>query len=101
MVTFDAIFMYSNIDLNHARTVMKHWQESYVHENITDTLPHDTILEALDLVMCHNIMKFGDSYFLQLVGTRMGTSVAVVFANLSFEWHEKTLLLPKYCDTLK
>ena len=34
LVTFDAISMYSNIDLNHARTVMKHWLESYVPENI-------------------------------------------------------------------
>ena len=93
--------MYSNIDLNHARTVMKHWLESYVPENITDALPHDTILEALDLVMRNNIVQFGDSYFLQLVGTAMGTSVAVVFANLYFGWHEKTLLLPKYRDTLK
>ncbi len=51
--------------------------------------------------MHHNIMQFGDSYFLQLVGTAMGTSVAVVFANLYFGWHEKMLLLPKYHDTLK
>ena len=101
LVTFDAISMYSNIDLNHARTVMKHWLESYVPENATDALPHDTILEALDLVMRNNIVQFGDSYFLQLVGTAMGTSVAVVFANLYFGWHEKTLLLPKYRDTLK
>ena len=95
LVTFDAISMYSNIDLNHARTVMKHWLESYVPENTTDALPHDTILEALDLVMRNNIVQFGDSYFLQLVGTAMGTSVAVVFANLYFGWHKKTLLLPK------
>ena len=74
--------MYSNIDLNHARTVMKHWLEAYVPENTTDALPHDTILEALDLVMRNNIVQFGDSYFLQLVGTAMGTSVAVVFAKL-------------------
>jgi hypothetical protein len=46
-------------------------------------------------------MQFGDSYFLQLIGTAMGTSVAVVFANLYFGWHEKQTLLPKYRDNLK
>ena len=55
LVTFDTISMYSNIDLDHARRIMKHWLESYVPENTTDALPHDTILEALDLAMRHNI----------------------------------------------
>ena len=55
LVTFDAISMYSIIDLDHARTIMKHWLESSVPEDITDALPHDTILEALDLAMRHNI----------------------------------------------
>eukprot|EP00804_Cyclotella_cryptica_P026558 CCRYP_015389-RA/>CCRYP_015389-RA protein AED:0.19 eAED:0.19 QI:0/0/0/1/0/0/3/0/194 len=59
------------------------------------------ILKGLELVMRHNIMKFGNSYFLQLTRTAMGTSVAVVFANLYFGWHEKETLLPKYCDILK
>ena len=31
----------------------------------------------------------------------MGTSVAVIFANLYFGWHEKVLLLPKYQDNFK
>jgi hypothetical protein len=46
-------------------------------------------------------MKFGDSYFLQLIGTAMGTSVAVVYANLYFGWYKKEFLLPKYQDHLK
>ena len=46
-------------------------------------------------------MQFGDSFFLQLVGTTMGTSVAVIFANLYFGWRERSVILPKYCDSLK
>ena len=46
-------------------------------------------------------MQFGDSYFLQLIGTAMGTSAAVVFANLYFGWHERKRILPKYQDSLK
>ena len=33
---------------------------------------------------------------MQLIGTAMGTSVAVIFANLYYGWHEKTCILPHY-----
>eukprot|EP00804_Cyclotella_cryptica_P019481 CCRYP_006649-RB/>CCRYP_006649-RB protein AED:0.21 eAED:0.04 QI:0/-1/0/1/-1/0/1/0/367 len=100
LVTFDAQAMYSNICLDHAMQVMKHWLEHVYRAPITRPL-NQAILQGLELVMRHNIMKFGDSYFLQLIGTAMGTSVAVVFANLYFGWHEKVTLLPKYRDALK
>jgi hypothetical protein len=29
----------------------------------------------------------------------MGTSCAVIFANLHYAWHEKTSILPKYVST--
>eukprot|EP00804_Cyclotella_cryptica_P027887 CCRYP_003803-RB/>CCRYP_003803-RB protein AED:0.26 eAED:0.26 QI:0/-1/0/1/-1/0/1/0/169 len=92
--------MYSNICLDHAMQVMKHWLEHVYRAPITRPL-NQAILQGLELMMRHNIMKFGDSYFLQLIGTAMGTSVAVVFANLYFGWHEKVTLLPKYRDALQ
>ncbi|KAL7501818.1 LOW QUALITY PROTEIN: hypothetical protein ACHAXN_000127, partial [Cyclotella atomus] len=91
LVTFDAKSMYSNIDLDHAIPVMKHWFESY---SGPDLAPIDTLLQALSLVMRWNIFKFGDSYFQQLIGTAMGTSAAVFFANLYFAYHEKHHILP-------
>ncbi|KAL3791711.1 hypothetical protein ACHAWO_009969 [Cyclotella atomus] len=93
LVTFDAKSMYSNIDLDHAMPVMKHWFESY---SGPDLAPVDTLLQALSLVMRWNIFKFGDSYFQQLIGTAMGTSAAVFFANLYFAYHEKHRILPEY-----
>eukprot|EP00804_Cyclotella_cryptica_P007177 CCRYP_009719-RA/>CCRYP_009719-RA protein AED:0.41 eAED:0.43 QI:0/0/0/1/0/0/2/0/276 len=102
LVTFDAVSMYSNIDLDHARSVMKGWIESYVPQAGESPLPPmETILDALDLVMRHNIMQFGDSYFKQLVGTAMGTSSAVTFANLYFGKHEKDTILPTFLENLK
>ena len=50
--------------------------------------------------MRFNIFRFGDSYFLQLIGTAMGTSCAVQFANLYFGWHEQETILPKYQNLL-
>jgi hypothetical protein len=93
--------MYSNIDLDHAIKIMQLWLETYVPSASESILPTQAILDALELVMRHNIMQFGDSYFLQLIGTAMGTSVAVVFANLYFGWHEKELILPRYQNHFK
>jgi hypothetical protein len=46
-------------------------------------------------------MQFGDSFFKQLIGTAMGTSCAVFFANLYFGQHEKDTILPNFKDLLK
>ena len=100
LFTFDAQSIYLNLCIDHALPVMKHWLEHAYPRPITRPLTQ-AILQGLELVMRHNIMKFGDSYFLQLIGTAMGTSVAVVYANLYFGWHEKETLLPKFQDQLK
>jgi hypothetical protein len=98
-VTFDAVSMYSNIDLDHAMPIMRQWFESYVPAPGEPALaPVDTIMAALELVMRWNIFAFGDSYYRQLIGTAMGTSCAVWFANLYFGFHEKSKLLPRFKD---
>ena len=53
-------------------------------------------MDAFELVMRQNLFEFGDVIALQRIGTAMGTSCAVVLANLYSGWHEKTTLLPKY-----
>ena len=101
LVTFDAVSMYSNIDLDHAMPIMRQWFESYVPAPGEPALaPVDTIMAALELVMRWNIFAFGDSYYRQLIGTAMGTSCAVWFANLYFGSHEKSKLLPRFKDLL-
>ena len=51
--------------------------------------------------MRNNIIQFEDSYFKQLIGTAMGTSCAVWFANLYFSSHEKNAILPEFIERLK
>jgi hypothetical protein len=99
LFTFDAVSMYSNIDLDHGLAIMQLWLETTEHES-SHLIPAKAILDALELVMRNNIMKFGDTHFLQLIGTAMGTPVAVMFANLFFGFHEKKLI-PKYQGNLK
>ena len=102
MVTFDAVSMYSNIDITHAMSVMKHWFDTFVPSPGKESLgPTNTLLAAINLVMRNNIMQFGDSYFKQLIGTAMGTSCAVWFANLYFGSHEKHSILPEFKARLK
>eukprot|EP00804_Cyclotella_cryptica_P003528 CCRYP_002160-RA/>CCRYP_002160-RA protein AED:0.15 eAED:0.13 QI:0/-1/0/1/-1/0/1/0/166 len=91
--------MYSNFCLDHAPQVMQHWFEQTYTGPVTRPL-NQAILRGLELVMRHNTMKFGDSYNLQLIGTAMGESVALVFADLNFGWHKKETLLSKYHDFL-
>jgi len=100
LFTFDAVSMYSNIDLDHGLAIMQLWLDTAERES-SHLIPTKAILDALELVMRNNIMKFGDTHFLQLIGTAMGTPVAVMFANLYFGFHEKNKLIPKYQRNLK
>jgi hypothetical protein len=100
LFTFDAISMYSNIDLNHGIAIMQLWLESLIPED-GHSIPTKAILDALELIMRNNIMTLGDTCFIQLLGTAMGTSVAVMFANLYFGFHEKHKLILQYKDNLK
>ena len=48
------------------------------------------------IIMRNNIFEWGTLRFLQLLGTAMGTSAAVMWATLYFGYHEAKSLIPKY-----
>ena len=50
----------------------------------------------MSLVMHSNLFEWGDCYFLQLLGTAMGTSAACMWATIYFAVHKNLVLLPKY-----
>lgn len=50
--------------------------------------------------MKNNIFEFGDCYFLQLLGTAMGTSAAVMWATIYFAYHEVHTLIPNHGHNL-
>lgn len=50
------------------------------------------ICEALDFVLKHNAFQFGDIWYVQQVGSAMGTPVAPTLANLFLAlWEERTI----------
>jgi hypothetical protein len=92
LFTFNAISMYSNIDINHGIAITQLWLESLIPED-GHSIP-TTTLDALELVMRNNIMTLNNTCFLQLISTAMGTSVAVMFTNLYFGLHEENKTNP-------
>ena len=95
LFTADAISMYDNIDTEHAIKVI-----SWLLDQLASILPYDFPIEAVKFVMrvimTTNVFQFGVLYFLQLLGTAMGTSAAVMWATLYFAYHEHHCLLRKY-----
>ena len=93
--------MYTNIDTQHALEVISSWLDRLRNESKLPTdFPLDAIKEAMVLVMTNNIFVFGDLYFLQLLGTAMGTSAACMWATIYYGIHENNSLLPTHNNNL-
>ncbi|KAL7544454.1 hypothetical protein ACHAWF_007836 [Thalassiosira exigua] len=93
LFTADAKSMYTNIDTDHAINVISTWLDSL---ELPDGFPLDAVKEAMKLVMRNNVFEWGDCFFLQLLGTAMGTSAACMWATIYFAVHELDCLLPTY-----
>ena len=72
-------------------------------ENRDDkTIPTDFLIKLLRLVLQNNIFEFNKEFWLQLLGTAMGTRVAPTYANIFMNWLEKQMLenLPAHLKPL-
>ena len=97
LVTADADKMYSNIDTDHALEVIPAWlDEISSHPAFPSDFPLVAVKEAMATIMRNNIFTFGVLHFLQLLGTAMGTSAAVMWATIYFAFWEIHKLLPLY-----
>ena len=89
--------MCTNIDTNHALETISKWLDSIP---LPEGFPLAAVKAAMELVMCNNIFEWGDSYFLQLLGTAMGTSAACMWATIYFAVHEMGFIIPKIGNNL-
>ena len=101
LFTCDAHSMYSNIDTDHAIEVLSWWLRDMYDKNLLPAnFPLEAVIDAMTTIMKNNLFEFGDMYFLQLLGTAMGTSAAVMWATLYYAYHEVHTLIPKHGDNL-
>jgi hypothetical protein len=99
LFTADANSMYTNIDTDHAILVISEWLDS-LKDRLPANFPLDAVKDAMNLVMRNNIFEWGNMYFLQLLGTAMGTSAACMWATIYYAVHEIETLIPLYSQNL-
>ena len=95
VVTADAVSMYTNIDITHSVEVLQRWFALHAHQLPTG-FPVQMVLQVIKLVMTNNVFQFDDTFWLQLTGTAMGTSVACMLATIYYSYHEETRILPVF-----
>jgi hypothetical protein len=89
--TCDATSMYTNIDTAHALSeIGQYLRQSAIC--VAERIDPDILLQALSIIMNHNLFIFGDTYWVQLTGTAMGTPPAPMYATLYFAIHEERIL---------
>ena len=89
-VTYDVESLYTNIDHQLGKTAISFWLDKNTNK-VHSRFRKNMILEATDIVLRNNTFHFNDQYFLQLVGTAMGTKMAPTYANLVLGYLETKL----------
>lgn len=91
--TSDATSMYSNITLEEGMETVELYLKEYIHElPVKHSFEVDTIMKLFRLVMANNVFQFGETWWLQLIGTAMGTPCAPIYATLFFAWFERQFI---------
>ena len=99
LFTSDAKAMFSNIDpLIGIQTISLYITE-YSHE-LNSYFPKEAILSLLKLVMENSVFKFGETFWLQVIGTAMGTPCASSYATIFFAYFERKNILPTFYTNL-
>lgn len=103
LTTFDISSLYSNIPHDLGLKAIEYWLNTF-----PDTIPRkdckNLILECTRFILEHNVFLFNDAYFLQILGTAMGTKMAPTYATLTIAYLERTLyeqINEKYGEVLK
>ena len=56
----------------------------------------EEVEQAMEYITRNDVFEFGALYFLQLIGSAMGTSAAVMFTTIYFSYHEEVHLIKEW-----
>ena len=87
-ISIDIKSMYTNIPVEEGLAAFK----ITLDKRRDQSIPTHFILKLLKLIMEKNIFTFNEEYWLQLLGTCMGTRVAPTYANLFMGVLEENIL---------
>ena len=90
-VTIDVVGLYSNIPHSEAVTSLKEVVTSSPQQH--ETRPTTSVLSNIVLhILQNNVLQFEEQFYLQTLGTAMGTPMAPSIANIFMGWLERRLL---------
>jgi hypothetical protein len=95
----DATSMYTNIDTNLGIASIRDFITAH-QSKLPANFPSNFFPIVLTLIMKCNIFTFGDSYWLQLAGTAMGTPVACSYATVAIGQYENVKVIPTFKPNL-
>jgi hypothetical protein len=99
LFTADASSMYTNIDTDTGLQALRNLFTTY-RDIIPMTFPKDFFLLTLEIIMNNNVFSFGNTFWLQLQGTAMGTPAAPLYSILTYGYHENTQILNTFKTNL-
>ena len=97
LVTMDVTSLYTNID--HEEGAEACYRKLETRKN--KTIPSITLKKCILLILKSNIFQFCQKFFLQRMGTAMGTPMAANYANIFMDSFETSLLNEFYKKTGK
>ena len=81
--------MLSNIDTENTIKSISWWLDNLESRNeLLPNFPLEPVKISMITIMLNNSFEWVDMYFLQLLGTAMGTLPAVMWATLQFAYHK-------------
>ena len=84
--TYDAVEMYPSIPTNLCLSRLRDFFSRPSCSKWFTTISVDAVMDAIELVLRHNIMRLGDVISKMIRGIAMGTSLAATVSNIFMKW---------------
>ena len=65
---------------------------SFIDRHSTDPALRNDIPILIDFILTHNLFKFNNDHYLQIIGTATGTKMAPAYANISMDANQTSIL---------